>query len=192
MRLLNAPRAMAVLATLACHTADSFPGPGPHGASAEWLARNDSLRASFMTMAESLPQNGGVDSSLSVAAFDVALVQARSDMKGLGDPHVYCISYGPPRALRSTLESVRAGLREKGASFYDVRQCDVDRGLGVWAERQRRAWLLWVTNAVASRDSAVATVGFHSEMLAAASWECSFSTSTHGWKLTHCNLLWIS
>jgi hypothetical protein len=186
--------ALTLTTGLACQRSH-FPGDPPKDTDAAWVAGNDSLRLTFMAR-----DTGAASAMIPEAAqifpivLETALANARQNMAGFTDPHVYCLSLGPPQRLRVPPAELLTSTSPSDPSIVGVNNCDVDRGLGVWVLRptQRRAWLLWVTDIGLIGDTATAIVGYHTEALMAAEWECSFHHDQNTWRLSQCAMRWIS
>jgi len=186
---------VALTGNAACQRSGDFPGPPPPNTDAAWLHTNDSLRLAFMSRSSvpMLPLSAD-QAGLFPSAVATALSEARHNMAGLRDPRLYCLSLGSPGALQppptglSSIQSVQPG------TLVSITNCDVDRGLGVWVlhPKPRRAWLVWVSGLSISGDTAIAVVGYHSETLVAAEWQCSFHRVRRGWQRSTCTMRWIS
>ena len=171
-----------------------FPGAPPRNTDAAWLRANDSLRLAFMehSPVPTLPLSSD-QAGLLPTAIETALGEARRNMAGLRDPHLYCLSLGPPGNLQPSSERLSSIRSIHQATVVSVTACDVDRGLGVWVlHPERRAWLVWVSGLTISGDTATALVGYHSEALMAAEWQCSFRRMGVDWQRRACTMRWVS
>jgi hypothetical protein len=181
-----------LLLIAACRPSDRTPGAGPPGSDHAFAVRDDSIRAAFLHRADTIAPSLNSGGQPLVAAFAAALSQAREDMRGIADPHLYCVSLGPPRALYQVPESIRRQLTAQNAAFVDLDRCDVDRAMAVWVDHRRRGWLLWVETITLDADSASAVVGYHDASMEAATWRCQLRHRGGAWLATRCDLLWIS
>jgi hypothetical protein len=192
--LLTIALVTAFAGNAACQRGGHFPGAPPPHTDAAWLRTNDSLRHAFMGHSPVPSPPLSVDQAgLLPTAIETALGEARRNMAGLRDPHLYCLSLGSPGNLQPPSDRLSSLRSSRQATFVSVTACDVDRGLGVWVlDPERRAWLVWVSGLTISGDKGSAYVGYHSEALMSAEWECSFRRAGVGWERQACTMRWIS
>jgi hypothetical protein len=196
--------ALVILAT-GCQRSDgagahvTFEGDHPWrvatASDSTWLLHNDSLRRGLWSFAQDdsasllLGREG-----LYVTALHEILEEARTNMRGLGDPRRYCVSIGSLGHLRPPPQNLLDALATSDDTYVNAKQCAVDPALGVWdTVSARRAWLLWIQPGRGIwADSAVAQGGYHAEALMAAEWTCGMKSDHRKWRATKCTLLWVS